>query len=65
MPASLWQNLDREHLRSSSKTRSGPSNLSHLSENGLRSALSLPSNLLWEEPSQNGAFLERPHLQRA
>ena len=65
VPMLLWQNLDMEHLRSSSSVIPGPSRTSHLSENGLRSALSFPRNHLWAVPSQNGAFFERPHLQRA
>lgn len=65
VPAARWQNPDMEHMRSSSRTRPGPSYLSHLSENGLRSAFSRPLNLLWDDPSQKGDSLEYPHLQRA
>lgn len=65
VPSRMWQNLDREHLWSSSRTIPGPSDLVQRSSNVRRSAFSFPLNLLWDDPSQNGASQDLPHLHSA
>ena len=60
-----WQNIAFPHLTSSIMSMPGPSSFSALSAYGLLSAVSLPLNLLWDFPSQNGALSDFPHLHRA